>query len=437
MKGFQTILLIFFGILVVVAVLIFSGIIPIGRNNEEQLAQNPITMWGTLTNEEFKMVNDAAKTAGDFFDITYTKKSRETIESELIDALASGVGPDLLLAPHTLILKQKDKFLPLPYTFLPERLYRDSFLESTEILLEADNILAVPAYLDPLVMYWNRDLFSNAGLANPPLTWTEVQVLPTKLTKLDDKGNIKESAVALGGTSNIAHFKEILISQILQTGNKIVSISREISADGLPEIRRDVVLASDDGAESALRFYVQFSDPALKKYSWNRALDNSFEEFTAGRLALYFGLASELNAIKTRNPHLNFDVALVPGIRDGGKRTAYSNVYALAILKNSKVSKVASSVAYKMAFGESAKAFAKVQGLPPARRDLISKVPADPLIPIFYDSAVVAGTWYDPNSEQTRMIFADMVEAVSIGRSDMHSAVTDAETRISELFRGR
>src|SRR3989344_4092472 len=107
MKLFQIVLLAFFAVLIVVAVLIFSGIIPVG-NSEDKLAQAPITMWGTMPSEKFQTIIDNAKVAGDAFNITYVQKNASTLEADLVNALASGVGPDLLLAPHTLVLKQID-----------------------------------------------------------------------------------------------------------------------------------------------------------------------------------------------------------------------------------------------------------------------------------------------------------------------------------------
>ncbi len=434
MKAFQTILLIFFAVLIVVAVLIFSGIISIG-GSEAKLVQAPITMWGTMTSDQFKTIVDNAKLAGDSFSITYVKKDPRTLEADLIDALASGVGPDLIVAPHTLVLKQYDKFLPLPYTAIPERLYRDSFVEATEVLLGADHTIALPIYLDPIVMYWNRDIFASAGLASAPATWMDVQGLPAKLTELDSKGNITRAAVAMGGVLNIAHFKEIIISQILQTGNPVVSRTRDVNPKGEPIVNRTVVLAGDDGAESALRFFVQFADPSLKKYSWNSAMGNSYEEFVAGRLGVYFGLASELKPIKTRNPHLDFDVAELPKIQVGGRRATYADIYTLAVLKNSPATSAAFAVAFRMSLGESAKTFAQIESLPPVRRDLVAVAPGDPLLAVAYSAAVVANAWDDPDSALTRNIFADMVESVTIGRSDVRAAVTAAEVRLSELLK--
>ena len=419
MKSFQTILLIVFAFFVVGAVLIFSGVI--GGSKDDNLVSQPVTLWGTVSKLAVEEVLRQSADGGDKFDITYIEKSADTFERELVEALASGKGPDLVLAPHTLILKQKDKFLPLPWVSVPERLFRDSFVEASEVLLETDHSLGLPLLLDPVVMYWNRDMFTKAAIPSAPSTWLEIQLLPERLTILDGKGNISEAAVGLGGVNNINHFKEILAGQIMQTGNAIAT-------------RNEVALASTPGADSALRYYVEFANPSLPKYSWNSAKRSSLDEFIAGKLGVYFGLASELGIIKERNPHLNFDVASFPQISSSERRLTYTDVYTLSVLKNSPVTNAAFAVAYRIAMGEVAKSLSTTLKLPSARRDLLKVTTGDPYLDLFQSSAVIAKTWYDPSATVTRNIFADMVESVMIGKSGPGPAVTDAATRLHDLF---
>ena len=434
MKSFQTILLIIFAFFIVGAVLIFSGVIGGGNSSTDKLIQQPAILWGTLPKEQITDVLQKAILAGDRFTISYVEKDERTFALDLVDALASGEGPDLILAPHTLLLKQADKLLPLPYSSFSERLYRDSFIEASEVLLEADYVTALPLYLDPLVMYWNRDMFTKAGIATAPHSWLEIQLLPERLTKRDGKGNITESAVALGGVSNINHFKDILSAQIMQTGNKIVAVDKLKDAEGAAQFNRRVVLSVDGGADSALRYFTEFANPSLSKYSWNSAKHNSLDEFIGGRLAVYFGKASDLPTIRERNMHLNFDVETLPQISDSPTRATYTDIYALGLLKNSKNADAAFAVAYRMSLGGSAATFSEALNLPPARRDLLSVPPTDPYLSVFYKSAVISKNWYDPDSVTTRNIFADMVESVMIGKSGAQAAISSADARLRSLL---
>ncbi|HEY4493766.1 MAG TPA: extracellular solute-binding protein [Candidatus Paceibacterota bacterium] len=431
MKSFQTILLIVFAFFIVGAVLIFSGVLGGGSGSQDKLIAQPVIMWGTVSKSTMEDILQKAIDAGDKFEITYVEKRADSFEAELIDALASNKGPDLILAPHTLVLKQRDKLLPLPETAFSRRLFMDSFVEAGETLLGTDQeggesiVLGLPLFLDPIVMYWNRDMFTKAGLSAPPSTWLEVQLLPERLTKLDERGNIVEGAVGLGGVNNVSHFKEILSAQIMQTGNKIVTFALG---------RASVVLAEGTNAESALRFYSEFGNPSLPKYSWNSAKRSSLDEFIAGKLAIYFGFGSELGIIEARNPHLNFDTANFPQISSGERRLTYADVYTLAVIKNSSVQNAAYAVAYRMSLGVAADIAGSELRLPPARRDLLSVADEDPNVALFESAAVISKTWFDPNWVVTRNIFADMIESVLIGKLSPSSAVSAASARIQDLL---
>ena len=99
---------------------------------------------------------------------------------------------------------------------------------------------------------------------------------------------------------------------ILQTGNDII----ERTDEGLESVINRAVDITGSPAESAVRFFMEFSNPSKRTHSWNRGMPESKDTFSAGDLAVYFGLASELSDISLKTPHLNFDVAVVPQIRD-------------------------------------------------------------------------------------------------------------------------
>ena len=439
MKNFQTILMIVFGVFIVGAVMVFSGVIKVGGGSNTQVQTVEVSMWGSIPSNQFSAIMRASAEAGEKLDINYTEKEVATFENELVNALASGKGPDLILAPHTLLLHQADKLYPIPVTALPERTFKDNFVQGSEVLMRAAGTLGLPVYTDPLVMYWNRDMLTRAGIATPPTSWIELQRYPEKLTKVDSSGAITSAAVAMGGTTNVTHFKEIINTQIMQGGDAIVRRAKDKSSGDEAKDAYTVKLASTGAAPSALRYYGEFGNPALPKYSWNSAKKNSLDEFIAGNLAIYFGLARDLPTIRGRNPHLGFDVALTPQVTPSsasGQATklTYTDVYALAMLKNSPHIKDAFAVAYAAALGKTANIFSVRLGLSPARRDLLGAGNVDPILTVFYNSAIIGKTWPDPSDVVTRNIFSSMVESVMIGKSTPEEAVSVADTQLRNLF---
>ena len=425
MSNFQSFVIGIFIFFIVLAVLIFTGVFSggtVGKGAEE------IVLWGTIPSE--KMISPVEKINAQNrkkFAIVYEEKDPETYERELVESLAAGTGPDLFFLAEDSIVKDAGKVAKIPYTSVSERTFKDTFVEEGELYMDEDGIIALPVFVDPLVLYWNRDIFSSEGIAAPPKTWSEVAALAPVLTKSDTAANISRSAVALGEFSNIPHAKDILAAMMLQAGNGIVEKrSGELVS----------VLARNEGKSrgaSSLRFYTQFADPRTNAYSWNRSLPDAKSAFIAGDAAMYFGYASELSEIAGGNPHLNFDIAPFPFV-DEGPRITRGKMEAIAVARTA-ARPAAFSAAYAAAWGDFARDVAKSIGLPPARRDLLSSADEGGAYEaVFRAAAVAARGWLDPDPAETERIFRDMIEGVTSGRFRPTDALSAADVQMKRII---
>lgn len=427
---FQVILLGIFGLFIVFAVLVFSGILPI-FNRMPAGVYGEVTIWGTFPNIALaRPLEEFNREAGGTFQVLYIEKRKESFDIELVEALASGRGPDIILLPHDLIVRHQDKIFPIPFETLSVRKFLDTFIEEGEMYISTRGVLALPFSIDPLVMYWNRDLFQAAAISKPPAFWDEFFTLSLDLTKTDNALNIIESAVALGEFQNVEHAKEILSLLIMQAGNPIVAVENG-SLQSVLDQSAGLDIAP---AESALRFFTEFSNPAKSVYSWNRALPNSKEMFLAGDLAVYFGFASELSDIRAKSPHLNFDVALMPQIRDGKRQMTFGRMTGFAVLRDSRNPTTAFFVSGSLTAREFLGAIAEVTILPPVRRDLLLSVPPGSTGGVFYPAALISRAWRDPAPAFTESIFKRMVENTISGRERGSEAITRASQEIGRLL---
>ena len=288
---FQVVLLGVFGFFVIFAVLVFSGIIPLFKEVPDGVGGEAV-IWGTFPAAYFyEHIEELNRNANGAWSIKYIEKRADTFDAELVEVLASGTGPDAILLSHDLIVRHKDKVFPIPYESFSVRQFADTFVQEGEMYLIREGVLALPFSIDPLVMFWNRDLFSTAGISQPPTAWDEFFTLAADLTRADNARNVTLSAVALGEWSNVEHAKEILSLLIMQAGNPIIAVT----GSGPVSVLDQKGEGSTPPTESALRFYTEFSNSAKMAYSWNRSLPNSKDMFLAGDLAVYFGFGSEIN----------------------------------------------------------------------------------------------------------------------------------------------
>lgn len=428
MNKFQLAVLLIFGFFAAIAVLIFTGAIPMGKGGTQ--IGGSLSVWGTFPQGDFgKLVTDAVRATN--VKVEYKEKDPATFERELVEALAAGTGPDLFFLPHDTLLKQSNKVRSIPYSLVSERTFRESYLEEASIFLGSEGIMALPVLVDPMVLYWNRDTFSQAGIAAPPASWSELFALVPKLTIANNRGVISKSTIALGEFRNITHAKELLTLLILQTGNKIIE-----PRGGAPTV---TLAESPDGktrpAESALLFFTEFANPSKKSYSWNRSLPASRDMFISEDLAMYVGFGNELAGLKSRNQRLSIGSALIPTIdSDPRSRLTFGRMYAVAIAKNSKNPQAAAYIAFLFASDGFLSALEKITGLPPARRALLTKKPSDPHASILYDAAVMARAWPDPNAEETAAVFRDMIENVTSGRLRIAESIQNAAQDLSRIL---
>ncbi|MBI2065854.1 MAG: extracellular solute-binding protein [Candidatus Zambryskibacteria bacterium] len=425
MSKFQIILLSVFGIFIVVGVAVFS------LYRGSSTGSVTVTVWGDISTYDFNLLSNASTLKQDQnLRVNYVEKSSETIETEFTEALARGTGPDLIIITQDKFLKNKPKLVPIPYASISERNFKTTFVEEGELFLDRNGIYALPLFLDPLVLYYNRDRLSSAGQAQPIAYWDEIYEAASNLSKRDAAGNLVTSVMALGEARNIPNAKSILSLLLLQAGT---SITKFIG----PDLRSQVFAKSGlpiSPGESAFDFYTQFSNPTRSYYSWNRSLIDAQTHFTSGDSAYYLGFASELRVLKNKNPTLNFGISTVPQSRVSGKTITFGRLRAVAISRGSRNPNAAVSLAMKLVSKEIALSLSGVLSLPPARRDLLSTRPADPALSVFYDAALQSRGWLDPDAQATDAIFREAVESITSGRARTSEAVSKIDREIDALI---
>jgi multiple sugar transport system substrate-binding protein len=431
-RPFQIALLAFFGILAIIALVVLS-MYQANKSQEAQAYGTKVMIWGTLSQDVLRsVIQEIGKTDKPFNVVEYRQIPEESFDSELVNAIAEGRGPDLIVLKSDSLVQHRAKILPIPYTSITERAFKDTYLDGAELFARADGVYGVPFAIDPMVVYWNRDMFSSNGIAQAPTSWESVvaDVVP-RLTVRDTSRNVQKSAVAFGEYRNVAHAKNLLMLLALQSGSKMVT-----EKDGQYKVNLDE--AQSDGArpplQSTVEFFTDFSNVNSPLYSWNRAKPMDKESFLAGDLGLYFGMGSEYQELADKNPNLNFDIALVPqGAQATVLRTS-GNLYAFAIPRASTNVQGAYAAAKVLASAQNADLLVQGLRMAPVRRDLVAQGDENRFRAVILQSALIARAWLDPQARQSNDIFMQMIEDVSSNRARVGEAVGDAVDRLILAF---
>ncbi|MDQ3014562.1 MAG: extracellular solute-binding protein [bacterium] len=428
MSKFQTILLGIFVVFAVGGVIVFSSF----KGGTENIPS--LVIWGTLEKTPMDEFLNAILTANGLeIKLQYVQKRPESLYQDYLEAIAARRGPDILLMSQDQILKFRGKLGTIPYGAYPQKDFKDTFIQQAELYLDPAGITAFPFSVDPLVMYWNRDMFTNAGISSPPKQWNEFLSLSSKLTDRDAATNITKSAVALGEAKNISHAKEILSLLMFQTGNSVTAIGNVGVESVLTNNPTNQQLPPTAGA---LRFYTEFANPVKEVYSWNKSLPNSTVYFTSNRLGIYFGFASEAELIRQRNPNLNWGVTTVPQAdpRLGLVNSTYGRMYGMSLSATSPNIQYASSIVSLLTSKDALTLWSQLSKLPSVRRDSLGIVANDSAGYVFSISALWSKGWLDPDYIRTRTIFNDMIENVTNGRMPVENALSDAHNKIQNIL---
>lgn len=436
MKGTSKFQIVFIGVFIaalVFAFLVFSDVIPLGKKkSSDNGGTGTVVVWGTMPFTQIAGTVDQLRKAAKSFGVVYVQKDATIMDQDLIEQLASGTGPDLVIFPHDHILRFTDKIYPLPYASYPQVNFTSTFIQEATLMLVPTGVLGLPLAVDPLVMYYNQNMFDTAGVSAPPATWEElVAVTVPALTKHqpNDVSRLTQSAVAMGTSSNILNAKDILSTIFMQVGLDPVIIAN--GSYTTPFLTTPQVTT----AGKVIEFYTGFSNPTNPNYSWNRSQKQSRDAFISEQLAIYFGYASELPILSKMNPNLRFTVTKMPQSSVAKSAVTAGKLYSVSVMKTSKNLSTAFIAAGMMSEKEFAGALAKDMFIAPARRDLLGSRPEDPYSKVFNESALIARGWRDPNPIQTTIAFNAMIDSVVRGENKGEQAAFFLGEKLQSLLR--
>jgi len=393
-----------------------------------------VVIWGTFPGTRMQQALSAFGQIDERFkSVSYVEKRVESFTDEYVNAVAAGRGPDLVIISHEDVARLRNTFYQIPYDTIPQRSYLDTFADGAAVYLGSAGAYGIPFAIDPLVLYYNRNILSSSGVAAAPVSWEAIAGLPPKVARISDQQNVTQALIALGTYANVHNARGILSALFIQAG---IPMAFETSQGAVRASLTSGESASGGApAEAVIRFYTSFANPAQSTYTWNASEPDSRQAFVAGELALYLGYASELPFIRAVNPNLSFDMAKFPQPVSAATRATYGRIYAFAIPRATVNLSGAYAAAVALSATEAEGILATAAGaVAPARRDLLSQVPADPYGAIAYGEALISHGWLSPEPALTDGIFAAMIQGVISGTTQLSEAVAKAEQSLNAAY---
>lgn len=367
--------------------------------------------------------------------IEFVKKDIETYESDLVNALAAGEGPDIYVINNSWINKYKDKIEPAPENLYSIKEYKDAFIDALYNDFVINNkIYGAAMWVDSLGLFYNKDLMGTAGIATPPKTWQELEEDVRAIARQDTSGYFTRTGIAMGNVRNVNRAVDILYLLMLQAG------ATPWSSDGQYPLFANTVTKNEQetnpGVE-ALEFYTSFANPNHPNYNWNDESDFSIDAFANGRSAFMINYPYTHDLIRAKSPNLNYDVAKVPQHDLDGPSVNFANYFALVVSKQTESPKTSWDFIKFATNKDNLAKFYENNKKPSARRDLIEKQTADVDIGAFASANLTAKTFFKPDERKMDGLISDAIEAVLYRGKSAQESLEQAQSQAELLTESR
>lgn len=356
--------------------------------------------------------------------IRYEQQSIKDYRERLQNALTNGSGPDMFRFHFTWTSLLGNALAPVPQTVLTETDFENQqYPVAKRWLQSGKNYMGVPLMYEGLGLYYNKQVLEAAG-KTPPKTWEELRRMAIELTVKNKDGLIQRAGVALGTTSNVDHWSDILGVMLLQNG-------------------ADPAHPTTQLAQDALTFYTIFS---TTDKVWDDSMPTSTIAFATEKAAMMIAPSWRAHEVRTMNPNLQFGIAELPQLPD--THIGWASIWADGV--SSKSSRAVQDAAWKFLTFLSQKetlrgwyAAASKQRLfgeifP--RKDMAEQLSTDPFVAAYLSQASYAKTWYlnsqtfdnGPNDKIIKY-YEDAVNSVLKGDTAA-KALTTAQAGISQIM---
>lgn len=270
-----------------------------GEGQDTPVQKTVVTYWGLWEpSTVMEEVIAEFETQNPTIDIQYTQQNHQEYRERLQVAITNGDGPDIFRYHASWVPMLSADLSPLPEKIMTREEYAQTFYPvATTALSRGNDLVGIPLMYEGLGLYYNKQIFEVADLA-PPQTWEDVKSAAELLT-IRDGSTITRGGIALGTTSNVDNFSDILGLMLWQNGAKI---SDPVSQE----------------AVDAVDFYKSF---VTEMNVWDATLPSSTVAFGRGDVAMMIAPSWRVHEIRATNPNLEFGIVQVPQLPETDQTT--------------------------------------------------------------------------------------------------------------------
>ena len=248
--------------------------------------------------------------------IDYRALQFDEIVNETLRAFATGNAPDIVSLdnPDFALFSSRGAFLDITEMVEQSNIINaDVYFEGPLNSVTWDGKLyGVPKYTDTIGVFYNKDMFAEAGITEPPVTWAQYEDYASKLAK-PDAGIYGATFSARGNEEGTFQFLPL----IQMSGGSYEDVNTEGAREALSMMKR---MIDNKWASSDVLSYGQW---------------DSTGTFNSGNAAMAISGPWEIDRM-VEDADFEWGVTLLPVFDEGGERSSALGGFNLGILSTTE-----------------------------------------------------------------------------------------------------
>ena len=244
-------------------------------------------------------------------------------------AVSAGDGPDIVQLYYGWLNDYRESGLiqPLPKNEFPHSKIEDEFFGMVKSMKVNGDYWGLPTAVRSLALFYNKDLFTEAGISGPPETLADFVDAAKKITKKDSSGNYLQIGFAVDTDGQDHHWWREVLTRLYG--------GQPYSNDG-----KKIAYNSDAGIK-ALKFITDLEK--THKVGSNGFMNRGQDAFKAGKAGMEIDGSFRISTFN-KAKDLNFGIAELPG--HYGKRYNFSSYWVNGISSKAKGEKFEAAIKF-------------------------------------------------------------------------------------------
>ena len=406
------------------------------QNAPTPVKQTTLTYWGLW--EASPVLDQVIKdfqTQNAGVIINYIQQSPQEYRERLQDALQKGqsstapnsiqIGPDVFRYHATWVPMLKNQLSALPSSVMSSTEFNQTFYPvAVKQLTTPNGIVGIPLMYEGLGLYYNKQIFQTANVL-PPTQWSDLEIVAKALTIRSKDKKISRAGVALGLTSNVDNFSDILGLLILQNGGDPSRPSSKLVVD-------------------TVKYYTNFNRVLGV---WDETLPNSTYAFATEKVAMMIAPSWRAFEVKAINPNLQFAIAPVPQLQ--GTNVTWASYWVEGVSKTSKQQEMSwkflkylsSKEVLQKLYNDAASKTPRLFGEIYPRVDMASTLATDPYVGAFMSDAPKASSWWMSSrtfdngiNDKIIKYYQDAINTVNAGQGTPEEILKNTEIGVQQVL---